>query len=308
MIQLGLSMILKDEENQIAECLKDIIDVFDDVIITDTGSTDKTVEILQDQFGITPLRTKLDKNQCFSKAGVRTTGYGKLSTKWVLSLDADERINRKELEKIKSMRETPGVSGYFCSWKTFNGRASPIEDYKLCLFKKGFKSLGDIHENVQINIREQGQFATWLDDLTIVHYPEASKIDLKKKRYKQSLLCAINSNPTWFRYHWFLGYRFFRDNKFKEAIMFLSHSAFSRSLKFPVECLNSCIVLAQIYASLQHTKELQNVIENALSFYAEVAHDFEVKINFRLKPWLDNTCDLMYKGELDKIIAYKFAD
>ena len=42
---LSLCLIVKDEEKTLAECLTSVKDCVDEIIVVDTGSTDKTVEI-----------------------------------------------------------------------------------------------------------------------------------------------------------------------------------------------------------------------------------------------------------------------
>ncbi len=42
---LGLVMIVKNEERCLEKCLKAVRNLVDEIYITDTGSTDKTVEI-----------------------------------------------------------------------------------------------------------------------------------------------------------------------------------------------------------------------------------------------------------------------
>ena len=47
MNKLSLSMIVKNEERYLAQCLTSVKDVVDEIIIVDTGSTDKTIEIAE---------------------------------------------------------------------------------------------------------------------------------------------------------------------------------------------------------------------------------------------------------------------
>lgn len=45
MITISLCMIVKNEENVLARCLESVKDIVDEIIIVDTGSTDKTKQI-----------------------------------------------------------------------------------------------------------------------------------------------------------------------------------------------------------------------------------------------------------------------
>ena len=45
MVTISLCMIVKDEEEILARCLDCVADLMDEIIIVDTGSTDKTKEI-----------------------------------------------------------------------------------------------------------------------------------------------------------------------------------------------------------------------------------------------------------------------
>ena len=42
---LSLCMIVKDEEQFLEQCLSSVKDLVDEIIIVDTGSTDKTIDI-----------------------------------------------------------------------------------------------------------------------------------------------------------------------------------------------------------------------------------------------------------------------
>lgn len=91
------------------------------------------------------------------------------------------------------------------------------------------------------------------------------------------------------------------------AEKYLKVAAHSHSKEFPVECLNSKMVLAEIYARLARRQELQKVLQDAMTFYAYVAGDFEVNINFRMKPWLDYAYEACQANLLERIRVYSFA-
>ncbi|MFP4037988.1 MAG: glycosyltransferase, partial [Desulfobacteraceae bacterium] len=45
--KLSLCMMVKDEERLLPQCLESARDVVDEIIVVDTGSTDRTVEIAE---------------------------------------------------------------------------------------------------------------------------------------------------------------------------------------------------------------------------------------------------------------------
>ena len=45
MVKISLCMIVRDEEHVLERCLESIVDMVDEIVIVDTGSTDKTREI-----------------------------------------------------------------------------------------------------------------------------------------------------------------------------------------------------------------------------------------------------------------------
>ena len=62
---LSLCMITKNEEKNISRCLDSIKDIVDEIIIVDTGSTDKTIEIAK-SYGANIYHYEWNKD--FSKA------------------------------------------------------------------------------------------------------------------------------------------------------------------------------------------------------------------------------------------------
>ena len=82
---LSLAMIVKNEQYNLYTCLKQIEELVDEIIIVDTGSTDKTVE-LAEQFKTSVYHYTWDDD--FSSA--RNFSLEKCNCDWILVLDADE--------------------------------------------------------------------------------------------------------------------------------------------------------------------------------------------------------------------------
>ena len=75
---------------------------------------------------------------------------------------------------------------------------------------------------------------------------------------------------------------------------------------FPVESLNASMLLAAIYADERREDAVEAVLEDALGFYCAVEHDFEVQVNFRLKPWFLDATQKLTEGRLCEIRPYAF--
>ncbi|WP_456432905.1 tetratricopeptide repeat-containing glycosyltransferase family 2 protein, partial [Thermosulfuriphilus sp.] len=96
--KVSLCMIVKDEEENLPRCLESVKNVVDEIVIVDTGSTDRTPQIAQEYgakvyFHPWQNNFSLHRNQSISYA----TGD------WILIMDADEEldpISAKNFRKV----------------------------------------------------------------------------------------------------------------------------------------------------------------------------------------------------------------
>ncbi|WP_198139086.1 glycosyltransferase [Crocosphaera chwakensis] len=96
MTKLSLCMIVKNEEATLTKCLESVQDIVDEIVVMDTGSTDKTVEIAQ-KFGANV--PTFEWGDDFAEARNEALKY--VTGDWVLVLDADEVLNKKVGSQIK---------------------------------------------------------------------------------------------------------------------------------------------------------------------------------------------------------------
>ncbi len=101
---LSACMIVKNEEKFLPQCLKSIKDAVDEIIIVDTGSTDRTVEIAH-SFGAKVYHHPW-KNS-FSEARNHSLHYA--TCDWVLQIDADETL---ELEDVPLLHDIISTCPY----------------------------------------------------------------------------------------------------------------------------------------------------------------------------------------------------
>ncbi len=88
---LSLCMIVKNEEENIGKCLASVKPVVDEMIVVDTGSTDRTIDIAT-AFGAQVYNFEWTDN--FAEA--RNFSLSKATGDWILILDADEVISSQD--------------------------------------------------------------------------------------------------------------------------------------------------------------------------------------------------------------------
>ncbi|PSF38800.1 glycosyltransferase [Aphanothece hegewaldii CCALA 016] len=91
-------MIVKNEEANLQKCLKSVQNIVNEMIVMDTGSTDRTVEIAQ-SFGAQVPYFKWCDN--FSTA--RNAALKYVTGDWILVLDADETLEPKIIPQIRQI-------------------------------------------------------------------------------------------------------------------------------------------------------------------------------------------------------------
>ncbi len=108
MVSLSLCMIVKNEEAFLRQCLNSVNKCVNEIIIVDTGSTDKTKKIAK---GFTDKTYDFEWTDDFSDA--RNFSIKKATGDWILVLDADEVIAKESIKKILStIKDTEHDSFY----------------------------------------------------------------------------------------------------------------------------------------------------------------------------------------------------
>ena len=149
--RISLCMIVKDEESFLDACLCSAAPCVDEMVIVDTGSTDRTVEIAEDH-GATVLHFEW----CDDFAAARNFALEHASGDWVLSLDADEVLTPETPAKIRALVEDPGVAGYHMRFQNLYTSKKTLGVIMVRLFRNlpKVRWLNRIHEQITPKLAE----------------------------------------------------------------------------------------------------------------------------------------------------------
>ena len=179
---ISLCMIVKDEEKLLSNFLNSVKDYVDEIIIADTGSKDKTKDIAKRFAKVYDFKWCDD----FSKA--RNFSISKAKKDWILVLDADEKIEKDDLKKVREIIPLgeKNILGYRLIQKTYY-KDKIISIRGICRVFKNDKKIGfvyPIHETVREAIKIlDGRIGK--TGIVIEHYPQ---IDKEKQEYYLRLL------------------------------------------------------------------------------------------------------------------------
>ena len=96
-----------NEEHNIVEAIKSV-DFADEIIVVDSFSKDKTVELAQ------PLATKVIQREYENPASQKNWAIPQAQHKWILLIDADERVTPDLRDEVQNkLKSTPQESGFW---------------------------------------------------------------------------------------------------------------------------------------------------------------------------------------------------
>lgn len=169
MASISLCMIVKNEEAVLKRCLDSIADLMDEIIIVDTGSTDRTKEIAADYTSkIYDYRWAND----FSAA--RNFSFSKATMEYIYAADADEVLDEENHMRFLRLKqallpEIEIVQMKYINCSEFNTVLNSQKEYRPKLFRRlrTFTWIDPIHETVRL------QPVIFDSDVEILHKPQS---------------------------------------------------------------------------------------------------------------------------------------
>jgi len=216
-IKLSVCMMVKNEEEMLPRCLKSIQGIADELIIVDTGSEDRTVEIAE-SFGAKVYHHPWEND--FSKHRNQSISYA--TGDWILQIDADEELNLENfsVNKMKKVlaRLPEELQAVLVTISDYNQQGDLMVSFKyprLYRNKVGVHYKGRVHNQLVY----QGQVKD--SDMELFHYGydlETEKMDAKFHRTTTLLKKRIEENSKDYDAYFYLANSYAKEGKLNDSI------------------------------------------------------------------------------------------
>lgn len=176
-------IIVKNEEENIEQCLDSIKDFVSQIVVVDTGSTDLTPTIATNN-NVYLFFHKW--NDDFAEARNNSIKYAR--NEWILIIDADEVIESFEFDE--SILDNPNIGGLTCTilnnLNDHNDLHSKHTYTRLFRNNPEIRFTGNIHEQIKESILSQN-LEIVDSEIVIRHFGYINTSDEKKLRNKELL-------------------------------------------------------------------------------------------------------------------------
>lgn len=281
---LSICMIVKDEEHTLDRCLESVAPIAEEIIVVDTGSSDNTKEVAK-KWGASVYDFQWRND--FSQA--RNFSLEKATSDWILVLDADECLSKKDLPQMRRLLNIRDVYGYVLfqrsylddssipGWKPNTTNDSEGKNYKgyfdsplVRLFRNynNFCFEGRVHELVEQSIMRQKKTVV-NTDIPIHHY---GKVESERHLANKGAMYValgkdrLKDNPNDPRVYYDLAAQYFELGQLEEAKKY-----YKETLERDGQFYRALCELGMIYA---HEKKYDDAVHSLEQSIAINPHYF----------------------------------
>lgn len=267
---ISLCMIVRNEEAVLARCLESIRHVVDEIIIVDTGSTDRTIDIAE-RYDARVSDYTWDGS--FSNA--RNYAIKQAAMDWILIMDADSEFEKQDTDKLRAMTSQSAMAtAYYGKTLSFLGEVADLDNMvcnlNIYLVRNhmGYRFAGSIHEQIYCS-DPAAKAVTAISDLRIYHYGylnSAVRTQSKRERNMMMIQKELEKRPDDPFMLYNLGNEYFAQSKARDAYdcYIKSYANFSPEAGFSPKLMLRLIACCEF---LGYTAQQLRLIDEGLSYY-----------------------------------------
>jgi GT2 family glycosyltransferase/tetratricopeptide (TPR) repeat protein len=184
--RVSLCLIVKNEEKNLPACLESAADLVDETIVVDTGSTDAT-KAVAGRFGAKVV----DFPWIDSFSAARNQSLRHAGGQWIFWLDADDRLDADNREKLRTLFAglKPENAAYsmkcLCLPDADTGTATVVDHIRLFRNDPALRWEHRVHEQILPAIRRAGADVRWSD--VVIHHAGYQDAKVRRRKLERDL-------------------------------------------------------------------------------------------------------------------------
>jgi glycosyltransferase involved in cell wall biosynthesis len=194
---LSAAIITLNEEANLPRCLESVRKLVTEIVVIDSGSTDRTREVAE-KFGAI-----FEFHPWQGHVAQKNLALQRCSQPWVLCLDADEAVSPELATALRAaLASNPSEDGFFVNRLNFYLgrwiRHAWYPEWRMRVVRRGRAQWGglDPHDKLEV----QGQTRRLTGDL--LHYPYSSLQDHLETELKYARITADSLERSGRSFHW----------------------------------------------------------------------------------------------------------
>ncbi|HSQ41736.1 MAG TPA: glycosyltransferase [Fibrobacteraceae bacterium] len=194
-VQLSVVLIVKNEEDHLGACLESIRGLWDDLVVVDTGSTDRTIEIAH-----AAGARVVEFSWIGDFSAARNRSLEEARGQWILWLDADDIVLPVDRTRIYNLVSAPNADkayGFLIKNSQDRGLTGPVfNQIRLFPNHPSIRFQGRVHEQVMPSLQTLGMPVEFLD-VRIIHtgYTDPETVRQKQRRNLELMKTEIELSP-----------------------------------------------------------------------------------------------------------------
>ncbi|MBO5030338.1 MAG: glycosyltransferase [Lachnospiraceae bacterium] len=309
-LPISVCMIAKNEEKYIEDCLSRLKRYGFEIIVTDTGSTDKTKQLAQEY-----ADKVLDFEWINDFSAARNYCAQAASNQWILALDCDEMLESFDEKAVRTMMQKYPMDKGMLHFKLMLQNAEGEEcfewDKLVRLYnKKYYEFQGTIHEQI---VPKKGfdagshTPAGIILPVNIVHlgYNISGEEMAKKQQRNIELLKGCVEKEPENSYLWFqLGQSHFIIRDFEHAVLYYEKALELLGERFSAGHAQELVIsLSKAYASLERYEETLDILLRHAPYFKSAKYAYATALAY-----VENNALMKALLEFIKIIALPDAE
>ncbi|MCX7856665.1 MAG: glycosyltransferase [Deltaproteobacteria bacterium] len=270
---LSICMIVRDEEKNLPRALSSVQGLADEIIVVDTGSKDKTVEIAK-SFGAQVYFFEW----CDNFSAARNESIKHATKDYILWLDADDEFDTKRSGDLKTILKTHLGYAFYLLIR-LKKREVIEETYQIRVFpnKRGVLFEGRVHEQPFFSLKRKKIPLRYVD-IPITHYGYELETNIREKleRNKRLLELDLAERPDDLITKFFYGKTLLGLGRTKEGLKHLTDFIqAAKKERILVEGRYVAIAFLDIFRTFTEQRKFEETLDYISEYRALYGKDFE---------------------------------